>query len=65
MPPVDIGPEPSELIVTDNDLVSDNTLELNKLRSILDRTKADLSATKYEIKNKAQLEKSMLDICIY
>ena len=49
-PPVELGPDPSELMVTENELSSENTLELNKLRSLLAKAKADSDQAKAELK---------------
>ncbi|XP_076813157.1 uncharacterized protein LOC143459772 [Clavelina lepadiformis] len=59
LPPIDLGPDPSEMGVTENELASENAIELNKLRAILAKTKADLSATKAELERRRQNEKSI------
>nr|CAB3228707.1 coiled-coil domain-containing protein 78-like [Phallusia mammillata] len=58
-PPVDLGPDPSEMVVTENDLVSENALEMNKLRAILARTKAELAGAKAEVQRHKQMDKTL------
>ena len=50
LPPVDLGPDPSDLTVTENELASENTLELNKLRSLLSKARAEVEVAKAEVK---------------
>jgi len=59
-PPVDLGPDPSDLLITENELLSENAMELNKLRAIVSRTKAELAANKAELeRRKKQTDKTL------
>ena len=59
LPPVDLGPDPAELTVTENDLASENTLELNKLRTLLSKARAEADQAKAELKRKTNLGGSL------
>ena len=49
-PSVELGPDPAEMTVTENELSSENTMELNKLRNLLSKAKAEAELAKAELK---------------
>ena len=54
--PLDVGPDPADITVTENELMSENTIEMNKLRTLLSQAKTELSEVKAELKQRKQFD---------
>ena len=48
----DLGPEPSQLSLNENELASENAAELNKMRAEIEQTKVELISKENELDNK-------------
>uniref|UniRef100_F6Z7A4 DUF4472 domain-containing protein n=1 Tax=Ciona intestinalis TaxID=7719 RepID=F6Z7A4_CIOIN len=56
---MDLGPDPSELVISENELMSENTLEMNKLRALLAKSRAEVKTVKGELERQRKLDKTI------
>nr|XP_018668567.1 coiled-coil domain-containing protein 78-like [Ciona intestinalis] len=59
LPQMDLGPDPSELVISENELMSENTLEMNKLRALLAKSRAEVKTVKGELERQRKLDKTI------